>query len=476
MRHIHVSDVDGKPAACFDTGLEPRSFARTKMSQCLIETGYIVHPDGTHKIWKATGVNEVDGFMRVWGVPFTGERLDVLLAKAALDQESSRQQALQAIVYWIHCKLLLGDVCTTLNPGAVFISCEETAGVPNGADPKGSVFFAPENLSQRCLLMEGAEIDYFNCPDLKDMDAAAFCAGAMLYKVLTNANPYPDRKNIYQDMREGILLPLPLASPGIDETLSELIQTALLLPVKTKKTSISGTKILSGMLEVLMNKEGETVAVSSLYKSVSAEAEQQIKKTKSRYLSKQNLIIKAKRFYLHYKPVVWGTAVAILFLVFVIGNLVTSRRGRPTTMGMSAETVVKEYYEAFSNLDHVFMEACLVKGASRSDVDAAINLFVVVKARQAYENTTQSSIIPAQVWRAHGGELPAPDVFGVTDLTFEREGGSELEGLIVYRTEYLLWFPHEPVSSSRSDRLILRRQRAGNWKIAEIRRTLNNGF
>jgi hypothetical protein len=174
MLNIHVSDVDGKPATCFDTGLEPRSFARTKMSQCLIEPGYIVYPDGTHKVWKATGVNEVDGFMRVWGSPFTGKRLDFLLGQAdsglkTTAQEVSLQAALQAVAFWIHCKLLLGDVRSALNPGAIFISSE------GGKDfPKGTVFFAPENLSQRCLLVEGLDTDYYNCPDLKGMEAAAF--------------------------------------------------------------------------------------------------------------------------------------------------------------------------------------------------------------------------------------------------------------------------------------------------------------
>jgi hypothetical protein len=143
---------------------------------------------------------------------------------------------------------------------------------------------------------------------------------------------------------------------------------------------------------------------------------------------------------------------------------------------MASDTVVREYYEAFSNLNHLFMEACLMGSANKSDVNVAINYFAVTRTRQAHENASRSSLIPARIYRDLGGELPAPDVFGVTDLTIEQRGGSEMEGIVVYRSDYLLWFPNETTSSSRTDELILRRQRNGNWKIGEIHRTLNSGF
>ena len=200
MRRIHVSDVEGRPALCYDTGLNPRSFARTKMSQnSLIEPGYVVFPDGTNKTWKATGVSEVNGLMRVWGEPFYGERLDGILNEVNSIQKraTSQQAALQAIVFWIRAKLLLGDVNSSLNPGAAFISFNDD----NSTEPKGSVFFGPKNLSQRSLLVEGIELDSYNCPDLDGMEAAAFCAGVMLYKLLGQSHPYTSKADIFQDMR-----------------------------------------------------------------------------------------------------------------------------------------------------------------------------------------------------------------------------------------------------------------------------------
>jgi hypothetical protein len=494
MMRIHISDVNEKQAVCFDTGLDPRSFARTKMSQCLIEPGYIVHPDGSNTVWKASGVNELDGYMRVWGSPFSGERLDMLLSaintpKQTPEQAEQRQKAaLQAVVYWMRAKLLIGETHSALNPGAAFVSCSD-----GGEHQKGSVFFTPESLSQRCLLVEGAgytavmrsgvselrsnvpsALDRYNCPDLKDTDASAFCAGTMLYTVLAKTHPYPDTENIYQDMREGVFIPPKLAIPGINKELCELINAALLLPVAAKKTAMSGAVILANLLKILMNKEEGVTDISLLCNPLPKEEEEKFLKERSKFVKKQNLVIRSKRFCIRHKYAIMGVTVAVLFVLFVVVSMTKVRQGRQTTAGMSPETVLNEYYEAFSNLNHQYMEECIY-GASKNDIDVASNFFVVTKVRQVYEPGERSTVVSARVWKQTGGTLPAPNVFGVTDLTITPLGGNEDDGLVVFRADYLLWFPTEKTASSRSDELTLKRIR-GNWRITEINRTLNSGF
>ena len=494
MLRIHISDVNEKPAVCFDTGLDPRSFARTKMSQCLIEPGYIVHPDGSNTVWKASGVNELNGYMRVWGMPFSGERLDTLLnvintPKQTPEQAAQRQKAaLQAVVYWIRAKLLIGETHSALNPGAAFVSCSD-----GGEHQKGSVFFTPESLSQRCLLVEGASytpvlrsgrseatnditsaMDRYNCPDLKDTDAAAFCAGTMLYTVLTKTHPYPDMENIYQDMREGVFIPLHYVIPGLDKQLCDLINSALLLPVAAKRTAMSGAVILGNLLKILMNKDEGVVEISSLCNQLPKEEELRISKEKNSFIKKQNFVVKTKRFCIRNKLALMGVSVVFFFLLFVVVSMAKVSRNRPTTAGMTPNAVISEYYEAFSNLNHQFMEAC-ISGASKNDIDVATNFFVLTKVRQAYEPGERSSVFSARVWKETGGELPAPNVFGVTDLTITSRGGNEGEGLMIFSADYKLWFPNENSPSLRTDELTLKRIR-GNWRITEINRTLNSGF
>jgi hypothetical protein len=169
-----------------------------------------------------------------------------------------------------------------------------------------------------------------------------------------------------------------------------------------------------------------------------------------------------------------GVSVAVLFITFVVVSMARVSINRKTTEGMSPETVINEYYEAFSSLNHQFMEECIY-GASKSDIEVAMNFFVLSKVRQAYEANEPNTILSARVWKQTGGKLPAPNVFGVTDLTITPRGGSEAEGLVVYSADYLLWSPTENAASSRTDELTLKRIR-GNWRITEINRTLNSGF
>ena len=466
MQNIHISEVEGKPAFCFDTGVDPISFARTKMSQSLTESGFIVFPDGSHKTWKSSGVNEVNGFMRVWGPSFSGERLDLLIK----DDEAS-QTALKAVVFWIRAKLLLGEVNCTITPGAAFISLAETPEYP-----EGSVFFTPQNLSQRCLTAEGAEPNYYYSPDLKDSQAAAFCAGAMLYRILTKNHPYPDAVNVFQDMRDGVFIPLHQAIPGLNDNLCNLIHSAILLPVAKKekdenKFSRSGTEILNNLLTLLMDKEGNIVSIPSLIRELTEEENIQLEKEKKK-LKFKNITVKANRYASYNKFLIGGVAAALIFIIMFVSSLIKNRLERPTTAGLNSNSVVTAYYDAFNSLDHVFMEICL-NGADKSDINLTLNLYVIDKVRQSYEFRADSSLVSAETWLQQGGEIP-DNIFGITDMRLEHIAGNETENQIQYRANYTLWVPGASDPITRCDMLILSRDRRKNWRITEIIRAESN--
>jgi len=453
---------------CFHTGLDPRSFARTKMSQCLTEQGYVVSSDGTHEIWKPAGVKEIDGFMKVWGPMFSGTRLDLLLENINSGAEDSAKQiALNAVVSWIKAKMFLGETNTALNPSSSFIL-------------EDKVFFAPENLSNRCLYIERKEseaqaaitssrsaaevslahIDRYNCPDLSGLNAAAFCAGVMLYEILTGSHPYPTAE-IYQDMREGIFMPVNLAAPDMDEKLSGLIQEALILPKQVLKT---GADILKEILEILVNTD-----ISSLFITLPEDKKIQIEKEKQLYLVKRKSITGTKRFVTRNKQFLTIAGIGFFIILFITISAVRGISQRPTTAGLSSGDVITAYYDAFASLDHMFMEAC-IKGADKSDINVAASYFAVSRARQAYEYRATPAIVSVKEWQEQGGELPARDVFGVTDLMIEYVSGSEYDGIIVYNAEYQLWAPDE-LSETRKDTLTLKQDRRKNWRITEISRT-----
>ena len=487
MQYINISSTDNNPVIYFNTGLDPRSFARTKMSQNLSEIGYIVNPDGSHEIWKPSRIDEKDGYMQFWGQLFNGQRLDRIIDEIcpaqlkqsqnnksgnsveSPDMPTNRQIALQAIVQWIRAKMFLGDTPSVRSPGAAVISCEDTAS-------NSRVFFAPEYIANRCLLLENSEHaasalavqDRFNSPDLSGLDDAAFCAAVMLYAVLTKNHPYPGDNNS-QDMRDGFFLPISLAEPGLNEELSGLIQSALMLPVQNKKDKMSASDILIGILKILTEKDNNIRAISSLFSEITAEKLLKTDAEKKKFTLKQNTSIKIKRFVSRNRTAITISSACIIFALIITFSMIDSYAKKPTTAGMYPKDIIYAYLDAYSNLNFEFMEAC-VQGAMKNDINAAVNLTAIVRTRMAYESTITSTVTAA-AWKENGGELPAPDVFGVTDLSVAHISGSEESGLIIYRADYLLWPFQEEFPLIRSDVMTLKPDKKNNWRITEIIRT-----
>jgi len=473
MLNVYISDVDNKPAVFFNSRLDPRSFARTKMSQSMTEQGFIVNPDGSHEIWRASGIDEKDGFMQFWGPLFSGKRLDSFIDEAVSKTDSAADQsALDAVVLWIRAKMLLGETLSAANPGAAFIRCED--GKPDHL--KSGIFFSPEYLSTRCLLMESSDknpsdkdpVDRYNSPDLKGLDTPAFCAGVMLYALFAKDHPFLSA-SVYQDMREGVFLPIHLAAPNLNEKLSGLIQSAIMLPAANNKPPVKAADILTNILKILISNNNEIVSVSSLFNLLSEEKSLQIENEKNRYLSRQKKIVKTKRFILRNRTVLLIAAAVLVSVILVIFGMMDSISKRPTTAGMYPDNVIYAYFNAFSSLDHEFMEACL-DGASKADLSAAISITAITRTRMAYESSMQG-ITTAEEWRENGGELPAPDVFGVTNLLISQAGGSMDEGIVTYRVTYQLWPLGEDLPYNRTDIMTLKIDRKKNWRITEIQRT-----
>jgi len=460
MRYIHISDVKNSPAVFFNTGLDARSFARTKMSQNIAEEGYVVHPDGSKEIWKPAEVDEFDGVMQVWGPLFNGKRLDLLLTDDSLPD---KQLSLQAVVYWIKAKLFLGETQSASDPAASFICFENRESYK-----EGSVFFGPEYLSYRCLFSEGTEFNRYNSPDLHGMNAAAFCVGAMLYTIFTKTQPFP-LASIYQDMREGVFMPARIAAPALNEKLAELIQSALLLPFEDTKSKVNAVDILTDILKILIDADNKIAQIQSLFNTISEEKANKTEKEKKRYLLKHDVIINSKRFYTRNKTLLIGSAIGFALLLIIVFSTIENIKNRPTTAGMLPVSVVNAYYDAFSSMDFEFMEAC-IKGADKADITAVLSITAILRTRQAYEGILPNTI-PAQTWKNDGGDLPAENVFGVTDMILTHLNGSEFEELITYRADYSLWSLTDEEPYRRSDILTLKPDRKNNWRITEIKRT-----
>ncbi|GHV96046.1 hypothetical protein AGMMS50293_23660 [Spirochaetia bacterium] len=486
-RRIYLFEHEGTQALGFDTGLDSRSFAQAKLAQFITGPGLIVSPAGGIEIWKASGVAEVSGngpSMVIWGPPFAGERLDMLIADKARQDE-----ALAAITHWIRARLALAASNST--QGASLLPY--TALIAHGADSAdGTVFFCPEQLALRCLQAEGETErisggEAYIHPDLTGMKAAAFTAGAMLYRVLTGAPPFAtlDEDLLHQDIRDSCFLPPRLAAPGLDEKFAALIQQAL---SPAAADSASGGNAGNGVAGGANNDDGTALlyqfldtlqSAPSLFRPLSADEQSRLIKEKEQFLNRKNLAVKTKRFVIRNTAIILGCAAALIIALLTARSIIKSRSELPSTKGMDSSQVIQSYYNAFGDLDHPLMDACLAKGAGKNDLDMVLNLYVINRVRQAYEFNRASSLISAREWQEQGALPAEAQIFGITDLTMERISGDETTNEIRYHARYTLWFPNQdeepradklPKGVHYTDELTLIRRR-GNWQIVEIKRS-----
>ncbi|MCL2761631.1 MAG: hypothetical protein FWD36_00295 [Treponema sp.] len=514
QRQVFSFEVNNTTVLGFDTGLNSRAFAQAKFAQAITESGLVIKGAGETSVtpWQASGVIEhahgdgAEPTMVVWGPHFEGERLDLLL-----NENGQQDKALALINAWIQAILALAE---NLPAGTLALPGDSAAMFwPSAAlIAANAVFVAPPSLAKRCMIPDNR----YTHTDLEGIDSAAFSAAAMLYHVFAGTPPFSaaDEAILRQDMREGHFLPVHLAVPGLDANLAALIQEAL-------SAKSHGAAILKQFLiffttnqhEPARTKENEQAIGSyglcgswlnssaSFNRPVSEAERLAIEKEKSAFLKRKTAAIKTRRFVARNTAMLLISFAAIAAALLIAHSLIQNRAKLPTTAGMEPVQVIESYYNAFGQLDHQMMEACVVRKAGKSDINTVINLFVINRARLAYEMGTAPMIIAAPIWQEHGGGAVAYDVFGVTDLriTTNKEQGIKNKDAeeLYFEADYVLWVPAQmgeidepalelrtlfdpesaefrlPWSYHHADVLTLTRKK-GTWRITNIQRTINH--
>jgi hypothetical protein len=472
-RQVFLFEVDRQEALGFDTGLDSRAFARAKFAQFITEPGLIVNPDAANfsvDFWKASGVVE-NSTMVVWGPSFKGERLDFLL-----NDNDKREEALSAIRLWIQAVLVLEKERQAPTGAPPLWPCAALI----GENQSNEILFAPPGLTLHCLMTKEANLinNRYVQPDLKGMNAAAFTAAAMLYHVFAGFPAFSaaDEITLHEDMREGNFLPIRLAISGLDDKLVALIQNALNQNVK-KIGLPNGTRLLEEFLAIL-----KTDTPSSFVSCLSEADNLITEKEKTQYLKTNNALVKTRRFVKRNAAVLLGSFAAVV-VAFLIVNSVIKSRSALSTAGMEPVQVIESYYNAFGDLDHSWMEACVINGTGKDDISMVMNLFIISKIRQAYEYNLRPSFISAKEWLEMGGGRINLQVFGVTDLQIIESNEAR------YRVDYTLWIPGEAADNSETEQndnwkaveylppkafhhtdFVTLVQKKRNWRISEIKR------
>jgi len=465
-KQIFSFELDGKEVLGFDTGLNPRDFARTKMAQSIPQPGYIIYPDGNVDIWQSGGVTSLgsgtDETIVFWGPIFPGERL------AELIKSDNKDEALNAFRFWLKAKIVLeekfakaANVMLRGSSGALTIHKE------NDLFPFGTVFFPPADLFI-CSIITENEAEWAH-PYLEGAEEISFCAGTMLYRIFCGTDAFSGTsiEEIHQNIREGVFLPPNLALPALDPDMSELISRA----IKKIRSELEKRPKPIEIIEFIGAPDSMTV--SSWLRTLDEKETIKINTEKARYTKKSALTVKTKRFAARNRIVIIASIAVIAFIGFIVHDLVKNR-SRDITKGMSPIEVAMAYYNAFGELDHTLMENCVRGKAGREDIDMVMNFFVISRVRQAYEVYSNSSI-SAQKWIDEGSPDTDKIVFGITDL--KTSGFSMNEEKASLTAEYMLWMPNYDdensvqtiASNPYKDELdfILYK---GSWRISDIRR------
>ena len=462
-KRIFTFERNGQKFLGFDTGLDAQSFAQAKLARLLTGAGSIVYPDGKIVSWLPGGVSEAET-MIVWGPPFPGEELTGLVSDTG-----RKDEALNAIRFWLKARIILEKNKNIQNetqspdPAGVFIATKVSTDFPIGA-----VFFPPQLLLQRTIETEETipEAGWVHA-DLRGNEAISFCAGLMLYSVFCGAHPFGGNniEQIRQDIREGVFTPSELAAPGLDPEMAELINTAI--GRSGKGTKGKKPRPLPSLMNDYLGRPAAGT-VSSWQKKLSEEETTNILSAGEQYRKKTTRKIKTRRFVVRNITIIALLIIALTAALFAIHVINKRRSEMPGTAGMNPAEVAQLYYNSFNDLNHTMMDACVRGKAGKQDIDMVTGLYVVTKARQAYELTSEI-FIPAPRWIEEGRPETNKIVFGITDLKTRILSADDK--IVYLEASYILWISLEGPGEGQAvkDTLELACSR-DSWHITKIER------
>jgi len=475
-KKVFTFELDGFQVLGFDTGLDAEAFARVKLAHIIDNPGAIIYPNGDTETWLPGGVtereNEFGKTMVIWGPLFPGRELTgILNAENRRDlpiDAQRRDEALDALRYWLKARMLFEKMRNEKKdppfngPAGAFIVTDNEHGYP-----AGTIFFPPKKLLQRTLEAGNAlqEAKSWIHPDLDGAAAISFCAGTMLYRIFCGVCPFSgkDVEMLRQDMREGVLIPPKLAAPGLDEEIASVLYMSL------GRTSSDGEKLRPppGFISDILGPPSSKPA-SFWVKSLSEEEKKKIRFGKEQYKRKTDARVKTRRFIVSNAAKISIAGIAFIILMLLILPISRRLSELPATAGMKPLDITEAYYGAFNTLDHTMMDNCVSGGAGKNDITMVASLFVIDRARQAYE-FSRENFLPAPEWLEAGKPGTDKLVFGITDLDIkilaENSENASLEA------HFTLWIPGENSVEGQvlRDRLALSYRR-GLWRITQIER------
>ncbi|GAB4369185.1 MAG: hypothetical protein Kow009_05860 [Spirochaetales bacterium] len=335
----------------------------------------------------------------------------------------------------------------------------------------GRLLILPEKIMDRVLSLEPLDqrITYFescNHPDLTGEPNCSFFLAALTYRFCTGKDPYggSTEEEIHSEMRTLPPVPASLERPGLNEELSEFLQTAL---TAKEKPSLYEWK-----------ERIESLSRQPLLSQLTEEETARKRKEAKRFLAERIRTQKRRNFWMKYKTHVLGLLLISLIGGYFLYDILSNALRPPRTLGMSPEEVVHLFYSSMNTLDHQAMEDCVDGKAGKSYIDEVTRLYVVSRMRMSVE--MKNPMIDAETWYRKGRPaIPeGQTLYGIASLSIQQEGQDPEkgeDGSKQYRVQFDRWVPLPASMEGRGrfkgfrveERVTLEKE-GKRWVIVEI--------
>ncbi len=405
-----------------DIGVTSKNFAVKTVSQLIKKNGWKVKGMGIEE-WSFSGLKEIDNRIYAFCPYMEGVLLHEVLELPILESLKYIQKLLDAMELLEQRSIPLFNIFTD----SVFF------------DKSDNVIFLPNELISKIRIYkpEKYRIDTYkviNNPDLSLKYNISFNIASLLYKIITGRFPFysNDEEEMDSMIRMLQIIPPDEIITALSSEMSFFIKESLNSKAYTA-LSISAWK---EKIEKWLNKDQDKM------KNIQDQKDNLDSVDLNQLLKQKNEIYNKKIFWLrNWKGIAIkaSAAIAIVLVVFFfVSNLLKPR----ITKGFTPEQVVKSFYLAANDLDHILMDDCVINDSGKELRNEAMHLTIVSKM-QTVKYANSSYIVAADDWAENGRpEIPSTSVlYGIAEFKI-LEANQISDEEWQYTVQYEKWNPN----------------------------------
>ncbi|NLV84748.1 MAG: hypothetical protein GXY60_09300 [Spirochaetales bacterium] len=305
----------------------------------------------------------------------------------------------------------------------------------------GSLLFLPKMLSDIISVTVDDDVRYawygrFVKSQVEVPFALCHQFTQFLYYACTLEAPYESRQ-----VREDAWRHMPLSTilPDVHQECTKWVDSTLSMNPRMQRETVSAAYATAQNLQWWIQ-QTKTFHELHIDSSVSSATALEHNDKAVTFLKKQSIRASRRAFLRKRGALIITVSLIGAAVVLISGNLISQALKPPYTAGMSAEQVIREFFESWNKLDVSAMSASLARKVKNPYDTEVSTLFVNSKVRMAYEG--MNTIIRPDEWLASGKpDVPVSSmIYGVSDVAITPVG------MNVYQGRFRFFVPYQDPS------------------------------